>query len=250
MGLLDSLVSYWSLDEASGTRNDSHGTNHLTDNNTVTQADGKLNKAGQFVAANSEYLSHASNASLQTGDIDFAFSLWVYLDAIGTRCDLVWRYDGGSPTPGEYGLFYTDPGGGFRFRFAVYNSAGGALAAVSANTLGVPSALTWYHIVAWHDKTAKSANIQINNGGVDTTTYSSGAIGTTNSNFMVGKTGDIAGNYWNGRIDSLGFWKKVLSSDERAALYNGGLGAEYPWGPKPRVLIPNSIQIPIHHLGL
>lgn len=34
------LVSYWDLDEKSGTRNDSHGTNHLTDNGSVTQAKG------------------------------------------------------------------------------------------------------------------------------------------------------------------------------------------------------------------
>lgn len=31
------LISYWMLDEVSGTRNDSHGTNHLTSNNGVTQ---------------------------------------------------------------------------------------------------------------------------------------------------------------------------------------------------------------------
>lgn len=35
-----SLVSYWNLVETSGTRNDSHGTNHLTDNNTVGHATG------------------------------------------------------------------------------------------------------------------------------------------------------------------------------------------------------------------
>jgi len=35
-----SLVSYWNLIETSGTRNDSHGTNHLTDNNTVGYAAG------------------------------------------------------------------------------------------------------------------------------------------------------------------------------------------------------------------
>lgn len=34
------LVSYWNLTEASGTRNDAHGTNNLTDNNTVTTAPG------------------------------------------------------------------------------------------------------------------------------------------------------------------------------------------------------------------
>lgn len=35
-----SLVSWWNLNEISGQRNDSHGTNHLTDNNTVTYAAG------------------------------------------------------------------------------------------------------------------------------------------------------------------------------------------------------------------
>lgn len=34
------LISWYNLDEQSGTRNDSHGTNHLTDNNTVTFRDG------------------------------------------------------------------------------------------------------------------------------------------------------------------------------------------------------------------
>lgn len=35
------IVSYWNLDEESGTRYDSHGGNHLTDNNSVTSAAGK-----------------------------------------------------------------------------------------------------------------------------------------------------------------------------------------------------------------
>lgn len=34
------LVSFWNLDEISGTRSDAHGSNHLTDNNTVTYAAG------------------------------------------------------------------------------------------------------------------------------------------------------------------------------------------------------------------
>jgi hypothetical protein len=38
-----SLISWWSMDEATGTtRNDSHGTNHLTDTNGVTLVSGKV----------------------------------------------------------------------------------------------------------------------------------------------------------------------------------------------------------------
>lgn len=40
VGLLASLTSYWNLDEASGTRVDSHGSNDLTDNNTVLDHNG------------------------------------------------------------------------------------------------------------------------------------------------------------------------------------------------------------------
>ena len=38
--------------------------------------------AGQFTAANSEYLSHAHNSDLSTGDIDFTFAVWVYADSL------------------------------------------------------------------------------------------------------------------------------------------------------------------------
>lgn len=38
--LKTNLVSWWNLDEDSGTRRDAHGVNHLTDNNTVTDAPG------------------------------------------------------------------------------------------------------------------------------------------------------------------------------------------------------------------
>ena len=41
--LLTNLVSWWELDEASGTRVDKHGSNDLTDNNTVTDAEGLTN---------------------------------------------------------------------------------------------------------------------------------------------------------------------------------------------------------------
>ena len=42
------------MDEASGTRYDSYGNNHLTDNNTVTVAAGKKGSAASFAPANAE----------------------------------------------------------------------------------------------------------------------------------------------------------------------------------------------------
>ena len=64
--LKDDLVSWWSLDETIGTRDDSHGSNNLVDHNTVGYTTGKQGNASAFTAANSEYLDIADNADLSS----------------------------------------------------------------------------------------------------------------------------------------------------------------------------------------
>jgi len=83
------LKFWWRLSEESGVRYDRHGTNHLTDNNSVTVAGGKVNGAArdgnharQFTAASSEYFSHAGNADLRGGATWWRAG-WVYLDSVG-----------------------------------------------------------------------------------------------------------------------------------------------------------------------
>lgn len=222
MALLDGLISYWKLDEASGTRVDSHtGGNDLTDNNTVTQVAGKISNAGQFTLANSEHLSRADNISLSTGDIDFTIAGWVYLDTKPGEMGLFGKYTiGGNQR--EYLVSYES--GGDRFRFYISNN-GTATTTIDANNLGSPSTGTWYYIVAWHDATANTINIQVNNGTVNSTAHTTGAFDSSSS-FNIGAIGDPL-LYHNGRVDEVGFWKKVLTSDERTQLYNGGSGLAY-----------------------
>ena len=71
------LEAWWKLDEESGTRDDAHGSNDLSDNNTVGFTAGKYSNAASFILANSEYLSIGDNNSLSTGDIDFTLGCWV-----------------------------------------------------------------------------------------------------------------------------------------------------------------------------
>ena len=85
----DNLVSYWSFDEVSGTRNDSEGSNHLTDNGTVTTADGKQNSSADFDDSNNEYLSHASNSDFQTGDVDFTWAGWIYIENKPSKAGII-----------------------------------------------------------------------------------------------------------------------------------------------------------------
>jgi hypothetical protein len=65
------LIAWWSMDETSGTRFDSHGTNALSDNGNVGTTTGVVGNAASFDGLD-DYLSIADNLALSTGDIDWS----------------------------------------------------------------------------------------------------------------------------------------------------------------------------------
>lgn len=218
------LVACWSLDEASGTRTDSVGGNNLTDNNTVTQAVGKVSNAAQFTAANSEYLSIADNASTSTGDIDFSWAAWVYLDTKTDNLAVINKSPGvASDNQYEYSMIYLS--GIDRFRWQV--GSGSANATIAADALGSPSTATWYFIVGWHDAAGDTVNIHVNNGTVSSAAYSGGGYDSAGG-LKVGINADGASFPHDGRIDAVMFWKRVLTAAERTSLWNGGAGRACP----------------------
>jgi type II secretory pathway pseudopilin PulG len=213
------LVGWWRLDEESGTRNDSAGTNHLTDNNTVTQAAGKVGNAAQFTRTNSEYLSIADNPALSTGDIDFTICAWAYFDSIGAGLNrsiaAKWG-PGGNGEQLEYALIYAVTPN--RLRFSVSNG-GAPIYSVAADSLGVPATNTWYFVCGWHDAFANTINIMVDNGSVDSTSHTVGVQDTTYA-FAIGRTGEYNGDYMDGRIDEVRIYKRVLTAAEIEAIYN------------------------------
>ena len=214
---LTSLISYWKLEEASGSRADSYGTNTLTDNNTVTQAVGKLGNCAQFTALNMEKLSIASNSGLIPGASSFTITVWAYLDSKPTISRILSK-DNGLAATSEYALWYYGIDDRFRINVA-FNGASSI--GLNANNFGIPSPSTWYFIIAWVDADADTLNISVNNGTANSTALSS-ALNSTSTEFDIGS--DATGNYFDGRIDSAGFWKRVLTAAERTALYNSGSG--------------------------
>jgi hypothetical protein len=75
--LATGLVSYWELEEVSGTRVDSHGSNDLTDNNTVGSGTGIQGNCANLEKSNTEDLSisDASQSGLNITQ-DLSFSGW------------------------------------------------------------------------------------------------------------------------------------------------------------------------------
>jgi RHS repeat-associated protein len=233
----DGLMAFWKLDEASGTRldelNGCGGTGcDLTDINTVTQAGGELGQASQFTAANSEMLTHLDNADLSTGDIDFSVGAWVYLDSKPSAAMTIANDGGGSYGNRAWWLTYSGSGTD-RFQFNAYPPSGCSTPTyVRANTFGAPALNTWYYVVAYHDSVNNKIGISINGGTADTAGFSTG---TCDSIYQFSVGGMANGNtnsgtnFWDGRIDGVGFWKRVLSSSDRSTLFNAGSGCDYPF---------------------
>lgn len=222
MALTDSLISHWKLDEASGTRADSHGSNSLSDNNTVGVATGKLGNAADFELSSTEYLEISDNASISVGDIDFTWAGWIQLESKAETM-YAWSQYVSSGNQRSHSLRYNKVADRLEFH---YSHDGSTTSEITDTNIGSPSLATWYFVVYWHDATSNTVNIQINNGTANSKSHSTG-IFDSSAVFRIGGRGDSG--YWDGLVDSVSFWKRVLTSDEKTALYNSGAGFEYPF---------------------
>lgn len=221
--LLDSLVSYWKLDETSGTRVDSHtGGNDLTDNNTVGSATGIINDGANFILPNNEFLSHINNSSLQVTS-DFTFSCWVKCQTSPTNPDLfpvIAKGDLGSGTT-DY-MLYIHPTAGFVF---TVNDP----LTVGATPNSALSTGTWYNALCWYDSGTQKASIRVNDDTTFTSPAGTVALVQTTKTFILGTRDGASPPYMSGIIDEVGFWKRLLTAGEITQLYNSGAGLAYPF---------------------
>lgn len=230
--LRQGLVSYWPLDEVSGTRRDAFGTNHLTDNNTVTQADGPslyLPKAADFELDNSESLSITSNSTIQVGDIAFTLFGWAKLESlpVGMHYDMLSKWDSGANSR-EFLVRVNDGTTALRFLVSPDGSGTGLGQVVdTAVTLDTTNGFFWY---IQHNPTTNQLLISINNHTPITTSYSTGVhTGTAIFAFGASHNNNAPGSFFDGIQSGVGFWKRAVSAEELAWLYNRGLGRSWPW---------------------
>lgn len=223
--LTTSLVSYWDLEEASGTRYDLHGSNNLTDNNTVTSATGKVGNAADFEASNSEYLSitDASQSGLDiTGDL--SFSAWIKLESLTTGAvHTICAKDNGAAERSY--LFSVWDSGTNNWNLMLWSWDSGSGGEIF-NVTWSPSTATWYHVVMTYDVSASKAEFFVNGSSIGSETLTNTDIYSGSGPFSIGGRGDGA-YLFDGVIDEVGIWSKVLTSTEITDLYNSGNGLPY-----------------------
>lgn len=211
-------IAYWTLDEPGGNRADSVGSNLLAETSgTIDSVVGKVGNGADFEAADSEFFEVADNPDLSTGDIDFTLAGWVKLESEATYQELISKYD--SAVLSEYSLYYSPAAD--RFILEIYNNAGVKVGSV--NSGAAVSTGTWYFIAAWHDATANTVNIVVNNDPAQSSA-TTGAPSNTTANLRMGADSTAETTFLDGVMDEWGFWKRLLTPQEIAALYNGGNG--------------------------
>ena len=226
--IANALVSYWTLDETSGTRADSHGSNDLTDNNTVLSGTGILSNGADFEASNSEYLSIADGS--QTGlDItgDIAISAWVKLESDvpnSSSYQIVSKYNTSSQRAYEFNI--NDPSvGNDTIRFLVSNNG------TTDDIMSVEYTFTsgiWYHVAASWDASASTATFYVNGLSIGTDTGTATSIYNSTSDLIVGaRPAASPTNFFDGIIDEVGIWSRVLTAGEISNLYNEGNALPY-----------------------
>ncbi len=192
------LVSWWAMEEASGDRADSHGTNTLTATGTVINTTGTVGNAMLANSSTSAGTLTVTNASVETGDVDWAIAFWASATVgSGTR-RLVSKAN-------EWSWGYT--------LSTSYNFT------IEATTVTAPWAGGFF--VCWY--TGGTMYMSANNAAPTSATVTAGADPATALTFGYG-----GGNSGNGYMDEVAFWKGYIpTADERTWLYNAGSGRAY-----------------------
>jgi len=221
MALTDNLALALEF-ESGAIGTDATGQNTaFTNNNVVTSVSGKVGNAGNFVIASSQSLVHADTALLSCGDISFSFAAWLYVTDNSQTCTAFAKTN----TQSEHFLEWSPASSAYRFRVwdAADNNTNHLL-----SSGGTPTNNTWYFVVVSHNATGNTLKGSVNNGTVDSASYSAG-VRDSNADLYIGFNQQVGGRYWGGMIDQLLFYKRDLfdTPADITSLYNGGAGMTY-----------------------
>ena len=230
--ITDNLEGYWKMDEVSGTRVDATANdNDLADNNTVGSATGIINLGADFESDNSEYLSitDATQVGLDiTGD--FSASYWLKVEeapATNNADVILGKWDSGGVNERAFYTIYRDTGGTKYLGMALSSDGTGG----NSDTVLVAQTLTpgtLYHVVITFDVSSGTMEAFVDGSSIGTDTTAIGSIFDTPAPFTIGAAGNPS-NYFDGIIDEVGVWSRILTDDEVEDLYNGGSGLAYPF---------------------
>lgn len=235
--LLTNLVSYWKLDETSGTTtadatgNGSAGT--LTTNATFTSA-GKINYGitGASSIGTVGGIDLGTVAALDLASFPLSISGWFKTSANGSQGNSSMNIFISTKPSSNYSSFvlYMDMGtatgdrGKLTLNYRNNSGTDYTLATTAAYNDG-----TWHHVVATIDASGVML-LYVDNTLVASGVTASGSMFTGTKKSEIGRNWDnTSSGVWVGTLDEIGVWSRALTSTEVSQLYNSGAGLQYPF---------------------
>lgn len=202
------LVAWWPLDEASGTRADSHSGGHdLADDSSVGSGAGRLSDAAIFASASADSLSNGDAALRLNGATKFSLACWVKRNGGLYFPQFI---AGNFTETAGYGLYKVDG----KIGFYIWKS--GQTTVALANKAMVDD--QWYHVCGTWDA-AGNQTLYIDGIAQNQTTQNDAFLPAASQEFRVGNVHYAASNrYWDGSIDEVSLWNDELTPGEVAWL--------------------------------
>lgn len=228
--LLVGLIAYWKLEEASGTRYDSHGSYDLTDENGI---DNGVGVKGDCAVSNSAYDDHKAltifPSPYNSVTASWSLSFWIATNG------------GDAPQmfPNAWGncCLFTIPtiGGDQVLRGQIWKDGqAGGDDGTDISKSGIYTG-GFVHVSITHHLPTKTVRVYYNGVEEHIITYTTSlnsvsGTGNNDENTVLSMFGgDLFGtNYAGpGKLDEVGIWGRAITAAEVSALYNGGSGITY-----------------------
>jgi hypothetical protein len=228
--LLSGLIAYWKLEEASGTRYDSHGSYDLTENVGI---DSGVGVKGDCAVSNSTY-DDGRSLTISPSPYDSVGSSWSLSFWIAAN-------GGDAPQmfPNAWGncCLFTIPtiDGDQILRGQIWKDGqAGGNDGTDISKSGIYTG-GFVHIAITHHLPTKTIRVYYDGVEEHVITYTTSlnsvsGTGNNDENTVLSMFGgDILGtNYAGpGKLDEVGIWGRAITAAEVSALYNGGSGITY-----------------------
>jgi hypothetical protein len=230
--LLTGLRGCWKLDESSGNAVDSSGNGYtLTNLNTVTYTSAKINNGASGGSSNTnKALVIDTNLPLGMSYAQFAtawtWAGWVNeITAVTSSQFMGMQVQSGSTQRRNVYIVSRSGGTSGPIAVAIFDGTNNTYTTSFSLTTGVPV----FFVLSY---TGTGFEMYINNSNVLSQSRAMSSSATANTGgfgLLTDRQGGAGFNWFSGWMDEVGVWDRVLTSDERTQLYNGGSGLSYPF---------------------
>jgi hypothetical protein len=220
--LLTNILSYWKLDDTSGTSAiDAKGLHDGSATTSTMGAAGKIGTCYQFAGVEGTGVLMPATTDYNLTSVG-SISLW-FTNSVGAwaRGHLIGNK--GVYESAGYGILVQSGATPF-LEVGVGNASTGVF--FSGPTLATDGT-TWYHVVMTWDATGDLI-LYVNGTEYDRKTIGITLTNPASYNLQIGENPDpFNAVIHSGKIDEVGIWSRVLTSTEVTSLYNGGSGKSF-----------------------